>query len=379
MSSRARMAPGKTRTRGGARDGQRPDGIITGYVLKLIRGSLGLSQLELAELLQVDPNTVQGWESGRRSLAATSVSSLVGLRYRLRGLGAHPLLIAALDVAMEADYLLSFILSGEADATPLSAHPLAVLVTTQGMNEMLAWPFKGRPPEALQAVGPVPRRGPVAAAPTVSTAEANRFFECLRTTAERSLQGPDNTTAAHALLRRQAYYMVGWDPRPEARGWLSQVQQVERGRIQNLDGWSPSWVAARSLVVAEARQGDPEPLREFIRRALASDACEAANLNYWAYWVGEGVGTQHADTFMAGDLGRWEGARLLRWLHDTLQPTTPWIDLNVHSLWALLVRRAQLLERDQALAASLRDRAQVLLDDQRISTDEDPGMALTAA
>jgi len=271
-------------------------------------------------------------------------------------------------VAMEADYLLSFILSGEADATPLSAHPMAVLVTTQGMNEMLAWPFKGRPPDALQAVGSVPRRGPVAAAPTVSRAEANRFFECLRTTAERSLQSPDNTTAAHALLRRQAYYMVGWDPRPEARGWLSQVQQVERGRIQNLDGWSPSWVAARSLAVAEARQGDPEPLREFIRRALASDACEAANLNYWAYWVGEGVGTQHADTFMAGDLGRWEGARLLRWLHDTLQPTTPWIDLNIHSLWALLVRRAQLLERDQALAASLRDRAQVLLDDQRIST-----------
>ena len=58
---------------------------------------------------------------------------------------------------MDADYLRSFILSEEADTTPLSAHPLAVLVTTQGMNEMLAWPFTGRPPGALEVVGRVPR------------------------------------------------------------------------------------------------------------------------------------------------------------------------------------------------------------------------------
>jgi transcriptional regulator with XRE-family HTH domain len=207
MSSGPRLKPGKARTRSGARDGQRPDGIITGYVLKLIRGSLGLSQFELAELLQVDPNTVQGWESGRRSLAATSVSSLVGLRYRLRGLGAHPRLIAALDVAMDADYLRSFIVSDEAETASLSAHPLAVLVTTQGMNEMLAWPFTGKPPGALQVVGPVPRRGPVAAAPTVSRAEANRFFERLRTTAERSLKDP---ATPRPLMRCCAARRITW-------------------------------------------------------------------------------------------------------------------------------------------------------------------------
>jgi integrase len=68
------------------------------------------------------------------------------------------------------------------------------------------------------------------------------------------------------------------------------LEQREARRLGRFDSWSPSWTAARSLVVARARQGDKEPLRHFIRTALSSDACQAASLNYWAYWIGETAG-----------------------------------------------------------------------------------------
>jgi hypothetical protein len=63
--------------------------------------------------------------------------------------------------------------------------------------------------------------------------------------------------------------------------------------------------------LARSRRGDREPLRHFIASALDSDACQAANLNYWAYWIGEVPETHSSDEFMAGDLGPWSGAALL--------------------------------------------------------------------
>jgi hypothetical protein len=55
-------ASGATRTSGGFRSDGRPrQGLITGYLLKLIRESAGLTQETLAEHLAVDANTVQGW------------------------------------------------------------------------------------------------------------------------------------------------------------------------------------------------------------------------------------------------------------------------------------------------------------------------------
>jgi DNA-binding XRE family transcriptional regulator len=104
-------ASGATRTSGGFRSDGRPrQGLITGYLLKLIRESAGLTQETLAEHLAVDANTVQGWESGRRSLTGTRVATLVQLRHRLRQLGADPRLVSALDDAAEADYVLAYAL-----------------------------------------------------------------------------------------------------------------------------------------------------------------------------------------------------------------------------------------------------------------------------
>jgi DNA-binding transcriptional regulator YiaG len=55
--------------------GRGSEGRISGYVLKVIRESLGQTQERLAERLGVSAATVQGWESGRRPLMAMAVST----------------------------------------------------------------------------------------------------------------------------------------------------------------------------------------------------------------------------------------------------------------------------------------------------------------
>ena len=67
-ASRLTGGAAAARTGGGGSAARPRDGIITGYLLKQIRQFAGLSQEGLAERLGVDTNTVQGWETGRRSL-----------------------------------------------------------------------------------------------------------------------------------------------------------------------------------------------------------------------------------------------------------------------------------------------------------------------
>jgi hypothetical protein len=157
------------------------------------------------------------------------------------------------------------------------------------------------------------------------------------------------------------------NPGSETTAWLRELEQREARVPRRFDTWSPSWTAARSLVVARARQGDKEPLRYFIRTALSSDACQAANLNYWAYWIGETADTYSSDEFMAGDLGPWPGMALLRRFADNLVAAEPLVDLYVHSLWALLERRGRLLDNDPQLARALVDRGETLLGEGELS------------
>src|SRR5215471_16663246 len=156
---------------GGARFQPR-DGIIAGYVLKLARESAGLTQPALAEALDVDTGTLQSWESGRRSLAATNVRDFVRLRLCLLNLGVRARLIDAIDDALSADHILDHALEA-GDADP-AAHPLA------------GWPLTGVPPAALRGPSPLPRRrGPVPAGPTLTSDQRERFFTNLRATADR--------------------------------------------------------------------------------------------------------------------------------------------------------------------------------------------------
>src|SRR5262249_5355551 len=115
------------------------DGVVSGYLFKLIRESIPLTQEELSERLAVDKPTVQGWESGRRSPAATRSGKLVALRYRLIQLGAHTALVDALPTAMEADFLLSHALAVKPDEVSVDEHPLSGWVLTRPVAAMLAW------------------------------------------------------------------------------------------------------------------------------------------------------------------------------------------------------------------------------------------------
>jgi transcriptional regulator with XRE-family HTH domain len=361
-ASRARPTSGGFRS-----DGRPRQGLITGYLLKLIRESAGLTQETLAEHLGVDTNTVQGWESGRRSLTGTRVATLLQLRHRLRQVGADPRLLSALDDAAEADYVLAYALGTEPDKSQPAAHPLACWVPKSSFAYMLAWPFTGQRPIALEHQALRSRRGPVAQAPALTADERMRFFQHLRVTAERSHADRELDETGGTLLRRNIYYSLSWNQSNETTAWLRELEQREAGRLGRFDTWSPSWTAVRSLVVARARQGDREPLRHFIRTALSSDACQAANLNYWAYWIGETTETYRSDEFMAGDLGPWLGMALLRRFAGTLAATEPLVDLYVHSLWALLERRGRLLDSDPQLARALADRGELLLGEGGLS------------
>jgi len=350
------------RTGGGASVARPRDGIITGYLLKLIRQSTGLSQEGLAEQVGVDRNTVQGWESGRRSLTGTRVATLVELRHRLRQLGADSRLLVALDDAAEADYVLAYTLTTEPGESRPSTHPLACWVPKRSFAYLLAWPFTGQSPIVLRQQAEPSRRGPA-----LTQEERARFFHHLRMTAEQALTDRGLNEARGTLLRRNVYYSLSWNPSSEATAWLGELEQGEERRLGQLDTWSPSWTAARSLVVARARRGDKDPLRRFIRTALSSDACQAANLNYWAYWIGEIPETHSSDEFMAGDLGPWPGTALLRRFAANLVATEPLADLYVHSLWALLERRGRLLEDDPQLARTLAERVEALLAEGDLS------------
>src|SRR5918994_5753157 len=369
MARRAsRLTGGTAAARTGGGDTARPrDGIITGYLLKLIRQSAGLSQEGLAEQIGVDSNTVQGWETGRRSLTGTRVATLVELRHRLRQLGADPQLLGALEDAAESDYVLAYTLGAEPGAAGPGAPPLACWVPKRSFAYLLAWPFTGQPPIALQQPTASTRRGPVAPAPALTQEERTRFFAHLRLVAERSLSDRRLDEARGTLLRRNVYYSLSWNPSSEATGWLSELEQREARRLGRLETWSPSWTAARSLAVARARRGDKEPLRQVIDTAPRSDARQAANLNYWAYWIGEVPETYSSDEFMAGDLGPWSGVALLRRFAANLVAREPLADLYAHSLWALLERRGRLLEADPQLVKSLASGVDALLAEGDLS------------
>jgi transcriptional regulator with XRE-family HTH domain len=354
MAHRASHLAGSSsagRTGGGGPVGRSRDGVITGYLLKLLRQSAGLSQEALADQVGVDSNTVQGWESGRRSLTGTRVATLVQLQHRLRQQGADPKLLALFEDAAEADCVLSYALTADPNAVRPATHLLTSWVLKRSFTYMLAWPFTGRPPITLNT--PTPRRGPSPDAPVLTADEKARFFEHLRLTAERSLADRELDEASGTLLRRNVYYPLSWHPSSDTAAWLEVMKQREERRLGRLDTWSPRWVAARSLAVARARQGDKEPLRHFIRTALSSDACQAAGLNYDAYWIGATAETYRSDEFMASDLAPWVGVTLLRQFAAKLVAAEPLADLYVHSTWALLQRRGSVLEGDPKLAAEL--------------------------
>lgn len=337
-------------------------GTIAGFVLRMARESIPLTQMQAAEALGVDLGTVQGRESGRRPLAAMRAGDLLALRRRLLTLGADPTVLGLLESAMDADRLIEAALD---PPTSPDRHPLAGWVHTRATAHMIAWAVNGVTPPALRSLPAPTRRGPVASAPVLPSAQRTQFFEHLRGVVEAAADGGDRQT----LLRRQALYLTSYDRTPEAASWTSHVLHARRGSLIT-QGWSHHWAEARSIATALARQGDPVPLLDFINRAMVDDdSAEAANLNYWAYWLGAATQPQPDDTFMTDrTLTGWDPITLLRHMVRSLHQAPGYVDLYAHTLWALITAYEWLPRAAPALAAELIDLTALLLDEGRTSS-----------
>ncbi|MFD7135402.1 helix-turn-helix domain-containing protein [Streptomyces sp. NPDC059894] len=352
-----RPRPVRTLTASKGKDSRSRTGLLSGFVLRVIREQQGCTQDESAELLGVSPDTIAGWETGRRPLTAIPVEQMLGLRRRLMQLGTAPSLLQALERASEADVLLAGVLDEDA---PPQESPLGAMVMQRDLAEVLVWPLNGVPPGPVRALPAPrrPRRGPAPAGPELTAGERRAFFARMRTTAEQA-RGP-----GQFLLRRQALYLSGYEPASDTEDWLAHQQATERP-----DDWLTGWLNKRSVAAVAARQGDRDRMAYFIDNALHDDdAGEAANLAYWAYWIGETAVPQLSDDFIGdGSLEPWNGDRLLAHLVEGIAPHHGYVNLNVHSVWALLQVRPNLL-RSGAAARALRERLPVMLDSRELST-----------
>jgi hypothetical protein len=344
--------------------GTSSEGRVSGYVFKLVRESLGVTQQQLAEDLSAGVATVQGWESGRRPLMAMPAGNFLALRNRLRHLGAASPLLRALTLALEADHFLAQALTTSHQRADPGGHPLGSWVLSRPLTEMTAWPISGRIPDGLKETsGARGRRGPVPAGPVLSADERRHVIAHLQAVAERaSRDEPDGL-----LLRRQAYYLLGFDAAPDTAEWLASMYRADQRALPPARGWSVTWPLARSTASALTRVGDPEPMRRFIAEQLCDEAGEAANLNYWAFWTGELAGEQDCDAFIGStSLNAWHGRRLIRHLADRLHGNPGFMELNIHSLWALIRIRPD-MAADPGLSDELDAKIGRLLDENLVS------------
>jgi hypothetical protein len=147
-------------------------------------------------------------------------------------------------------------------------------------------------------------------------------------------------------------YLLGFDGRMEVVDWLrAEWNRAGNRKVGEED--ITGLLEARSASVALAAAGDSTHLYDFVDH-MTKGAAETANLNYWAYWIGELSDEQSSDAFMmVADARSWTGARLLRHLVNRLAPDSPHLPLNLCTLHALVASRPSLLNERPAVRTSL--------------------------
>jgi hypothetical protein len=339
--------------------------LITGYLLRLARDSVPgrCSQERLAQAMAVSPDTVAGWETGRRPLAAVRTAQFSRLRSEAAHLGADPRLVRLLGIAIEADQFLDHARAVAARHEPGDFHPLGSHVHRREVIELAAWPLSDRTPAGLPA-GPGGCRGPATPLPEIRMAERAVVFDHLRRVAE--------TSGQDSLLRRQALYLQSYDCREDAAAWMADQYRSEPRRRS---GWTANWPVTRTLAAAQVRYGEPAPLTDFADYGLADEPGHVANLNYWAYWTGEIPTVERDDSFMPARLGAWRGDELMRHLARRLDGPDGVADLGIRTLSSLLAARPRLLGDDPAFTADLAAVTGQLLDGGRMSSSARQALA----
>lgn len=317
-------------------------GRLGGAVLGAIRGRVGLTQEGFAEQLGVGVSTLQAWESGRRPLVNASFAEIQRVNRGLRAHNPDPSLLVMFEKALMADSIY-----GELATAGSPEHPLSVIVPDRTLTELLAWPLTGEAPRQLSEV-----RTRLYVPSTVQDAVARDLCDA----ADQAGTGTERT----AMLRRQVKFLVASND--SAREWLRQQTTSDTRALPDLSNWSPSWALARSQAVASAHSGDLDPLRRFIDQGLASDELITANLNYWAYWVGEHDTYWTDDRDMVSQRATWSGDRLLSSLVSGVA-TAPYRELCAHALWALLKARRDLL-RNSEQARDIGRAVEIALSDE---------------
>jgi transcriptional regulator with XRE-family HTH domain len=320
-------------------------GVVAGFLLKLLRGSTGLTQTELAAELAVDDSTVQGWESGRRPLSALRSTEVLRLGRALKALGAPVFGVSMLPRAIEADEFLTTCVHADGTLMPPRQNPLGHSVHRRDFVAFVTWPFTGIVPSAVRSL-PLPKsRGPVADRPQLTANQRQQFFDHMLVSAE-------SATDKTQLIRRQATYLLGFDQRPASAEWLAEQQR--RTAVRSIDLRDvPSGIASRSASLALARQGDIDPVRHFIQGTLSENRQLMGALTYWAYWLGEIPETYSDDESML-TAGRelWSGYRLIDHLMGHLTDAKN-AEMNIHSLLGLVMARRGLLESNAELRSRL--------------------------
>ncbi|RJQ76385.1 XRE family transcriptional regulator [Pseudonocardiaceae bacterium YIM PH 21723] len=335
-------------------------GVVSGYLFKIFRQSIGLTQVELAEKLGMDVATVQGWESGRRPLMALRAGDLSRMSIQLAALGVPPALFAVLHQAIDADLILCDGIEAGGRVIPAEDHPLAAGVHRRELTTLITWPFTGVAPGQLAQLPP-PRRGPTSDRPLLGADERRRFFDHLLVIAD-AYRKPE-----HGLMRRQAIYLLGFDDRTPSAEWLVAERRHAMGSMRRWETVS-QWAAVRSSAVSLARNGEPDALRAFIGSGLLTERQNLANLNYWSYWVGELSDVAADDDFMLRTEPRcWSGARLFDHLVNSLRPDSEQADMNIHTLWSLVAARPGVIDRRPAALARVRQRIEQTATDPNLT------------